>query len=108
MSMTGPQKADVIFPAGKRVPADGGTGGKRCGKKAMRPESSPQANTVVLEEKFAGVQAGADRYGGDYETEWEFLRAVLMKNGVPEKVILQENRATYTYENAIFFPPGSG
>ena len=41
-------------------------------------------------------------YGGDYETEWEFLKNVLLKNGVPEEAILMENQATFTYENAIF------
>lgn len=50
---------------------------------------------------FAGVQDLAEQYGGNYETEWEFLRTVLQKNGVPEKAILREDKATYTYENAL-------
>ena len=43
---------------------------------------------------FAGVQDLAEQYGGNYETEWEFLRTVLQKNGVPEKAILREDQAT--------------
>ena len=35
-------------------------------------------------------------------TEWEFLRDVLMKNGVPREAILREDQATFTYENAIY------
>ena len=52
--------------------------------------------------KFAGVQSKKEIYGGDYETEWEFLKSVLMKNGVPEEAILREDQATFTYENAIY------
>lgn len=37
-----------------------------------------------------------------YRTEWEFLRSVLLREGVPESAILKEDQATYTYENAIF------
>ena len=47
------------------------------------------------------LQDLAEQYGGNYETEWEFLRTVLQKNGVPEKAILREDQATYTYENAL-------
>lgn len=32
----------------------------------------------------------------------EFLKNVLLKNGVPEEAILREDQATFTYENAIF------
>ncbi len=39
-------------------------------------------------------------YPEAYETEWAFLRAVLMKNGVPGEAILREDQATYTWENA--------
>ena len=73
-----PQKADVIF-----VPGNG------------YPQMAAHA-AELWEEGFAPEQ-----YGGNYETEWEFLRTVLQKNGVPEKAILREDQATYTYENAL-------
>ena len=38
---------------------------------------------------------------GSYETEWAFLRAVLMREGVPEGAIIREDQATYTWENAL-------
>lgn len=41
-------------------------------------------------------------YCGTYKTEWDFLKDVLMQNGVPEEAILKEDQATYTYENAIY------
>lgn len=37
-----------------------------------------------------------------YETEWEFLRDILIDQGVPAVAVLEERQATYTYENAIF------
>ena len=52
------------------------------------------------------MQSKKEIYGGDYETEWEFLKNVLLKNGVPEEAILMENQATFTYENANFFQAG--
>ena len=37
-----------------------------------------------------------------FETEWQFLRDILRAEGVPKSAILEEQQATYTYENAIF------
>ncbi len=37
-----------------------------------------------------------------YETEYEFLREEAIKQGVPENVILKEDRASNTFENAKF------
>ena len=37
-----------------------------------------------------------------YETEWDFLKDILVKEGVPRERILEERQATYTYENAIY------
>ncbi len=52
--------------------------------------------------RFPGPQSGADAYGGSYETEYEFYRDVLLKNGVPAEAIAGEDRSTYTKENALF------
>ena len=49
-----------------------------------------------------GVLEKSDIYNKEYETEWEFLKEVLIKNGVPEEKILREDQATFTYENAIY------
>ncbi|GAA0120687.1 hypothetical protein UT300018_00020 [Clostridium faecium] len=37
-----------------------------------------------------------------HETEYEFLRREAIKQGIPENVILKEDRASNTYENAQF------
>lgn len=39
---------------------------------------------------------------GDFETEWAAMRQELISLGVPESAILKEDRATFTYENALF------
>jgi len=37
-----------------------------------------------------------------YETEWAYLRDILLREGVPREAILKEEQATFTYENAIY------
>ena len=32
-----------------------------------------------------------EKYQGPYQTEWEFMKDVLLKEGVPEEVILRED-----------------
>lgn len=39
---------------------------------------------------------------GGYETECDYLCDILRRCGVPERAILREDQATFTYENAIF------
>lgn len=36
----------------------------------------------------------------EYASEWEYLKAGLMEQGVPERAIWKEDQATFTYENA--------
>jgi uncharacterized SAM-binding protein YcdF (DUF218 family) len=36
----------------------------------------------------------------DHESEWEFLKEIAIKLGVPDYAILKENRASHTFENA--------
>ena len=51
---------------------------------------------------FAGQKSCSRHYDGEFETEWAFMRRVLMENGVPAEAILREDEATYTYQNAIY------
>lgn len=51
---------------------------------------------------FIGPSSKKEIYNQSYNTEWEFLKDVLIKNGVKENSILKEDKATFTYENAIF------
>lgn len=51
---------------------------------------------------FPGQKSKAEIYTKHYDTEWEFLKDVLVRNGVDEDYILKEDEATNTYENAIY------
>ena len=70
-------------------------------REGMAPLILPSGRFSTLTGHFSGVQARQELYPGPYETEWAFLRDVLLKNGVPDSSILREDTATYTYENAI-------
>lgn len=87
-----PQKADIIF-----VP--GGNQGAIAVKAAE-----------LFREGYAPWILPSGRYSKPvgyctipgYETEWEFLRDILIGQGVPREAVLEEQKATFTYENAIY------
>ena len=95
-----PAPADIIFIPGNGFPqmAERAVALWRQG---MAPLLLPSGKYSTLTGHFSGVQAGQELYPGPYETEWQFLRDVLVRNGVPESAILREDTSTYTYENAI-------
>ncbi len=87
-----PEKADVIFVPGGNY-----------------PDSAKRAAALFLD-GYAPYVLPSGRYGkiaghftGDpaYRTEWEYLRDIMLDSGVPESAILKEDRATFTWENAI-------
>ena len=96
-----PEKADIIFIPGSGFPqlAEEAAGLYHRG---YAPYILPSGRYSILNGHFGGVQEKAWMYPGDYETEWEFLKEVLIKQQVPEKAVLKEDQATYTYENAIY------
>lgn len=51
---------------------------------------------------FTAVKDKGDVYVGNYTTEAEFYRDVLLKNGVPKEAIFSEEMSTYTKENAVY------
>ena len=93
--------SDMIFVPGNGYPQMAEEAA-RLWKAGMAPYVLPSGRYSIQSGKFAGVSEKKDQYGGDYETEWDFLREVLIRNGVKESCILKEDRASYTYENAIY------
>ena len=95
-----PAPADVIcIPGnGHAEPAEKAAALFRAG---FAPLLLPSGRWAVTKERFLGQTSGARAYPGDCRTEWEFMRAVLTENGVPEKAILREEKATFTWQNAI-------
>lgn len=96
-----PEKADVIFVPGNGYPQMAEKAAELY-RQGLAPRVLPSGRYSVTVGKFAGVLDREEYYNGDYETEWDFLKDVLIKNGVPEKAILREDQATFTYENAIY------
>ena len=68
----------------------------------LAPMVLPSGRYSISAGKFSRVTGEAEKYNGAYQTEWEFLKDVLMKNGVPENAVLREDEATFTWQNALF------
>lgn len=96
-----PQKSDMIFVPGNGFP-EMAEKAALLYREGYAPYILPSGRYSITLGKFAGVLSKKEVYDGAYNTEWEFLKAVLVKNGVPEQAILKEDQATFTYENAIF------
>ncbi|MDD3337498.1 MAG: YdcF family protein [Lachnospiraceae bacterium] len=95
-----PEPSDVIFVPGNGYPQPGEEAA-RLWREGFGRWILPSGRYAVHVGHFMGVQSSQEKYDKDYGTEWEFIRDVLRINGVPEDVILREDRATFTYENAI-------
>ena len=96
-----PGKSDIIFIPGSGFPqlAEEAAQLYHAG---FAPRILPSGRYSITQGHFGGVQEKTEQYPGTYETEWDFLRKVLEKNKVPSHAILREDKATYTYENAIY------
>ena len=87
-----PEKADVIFVPGNGYPQMAENAALLY-KEGYAPYILPSGRYSITLGKFAGVQSKKEVYDGIYETEWEFLKTVLMKNQVPKSAILEEDQA---------------
>lgn len=97
-----PQKSDVIFIPGASHP-EHALRAAELYHQGMADYVLPSGRYSTLLGHFKGVpEAFRQDYPDDYETEWAYLRTVLMKAGVPDSAILREDQATYTWENAQF------
>ncbi|MBQ2991742.1 MAG: YdcF family protein [Clostridia bacterium] len=95
-----PEKADILF-----IPGNGHAAPSELAARLFRegfaPYVIPSGRYAIGLPAFAGQVSGVRRYEGPFETEWAFMRHILMENGVPDSAILREDEATYTYQNAI-------
>lgn len=95
-----PQRADIIFIPGNSH-AEPAELAACLYREGYAPLLLPSGRYAIGRGEFSGQSSGAREYVGRFETEWAFMRCVLMENGVPEGAILREDEATYTYQNAI-------
>lgn len=97
-----PEKADVIFVPGSRK-IENCLRAAELYRAGYAPYVLPSGRYTISRGYFLELtEPLRSEYPGEYETEWAFFRAVLMKHGVPESAILREDQATYTWENAQF------
>ncbi len=96
-----PQKADVIFIPGGSYPEIAEKAATLWNEE-WSPIILPSGKYSVKRGYFPGPLSKANIYTKEYQTEWEFLKDVLIQNGVDKDAVLREDEATNTYENAIF------
>ena len=95
-----PKKADVIFVPGSDTTALGEQAA-RLWKEGIAPVILVSGKYTIMGNGFSPSLENLRRYPGEYETEADFLGAVMEANGVETECIWKEKTATYTYENAI-------
>lgn len=96
-----PCKADVIFVPGNASPEHALLAAKLY-HQGYAPLILPSGKYSIKDEHFTGVApAWRSVYPGSYETEWHFLRDVMLREGVPKEAILREDEATFTWDNAV-------
>lgn len=95
-----PVKSDLIFVPGNAFPFPSERAAELW-RSGYAPYVLPSGRYAKPVGHFVGVAKKQNIYDGDYETEWEFMKDVLVHNGVPEDAVLKENAAQYTYQNAL-------
>jgi uncharacterized SAM-binding protein YcdF (DUF218 family) len=95
-----PQKGDIIFIPGGSHP-EIAEEAARLWHKGYSNIILPSGKYSVKRGYFPGPLSKVDKYSEKYNTEWEFLKAVLVQNGVDEKAVLREDKSQYTYQNAL-------
>ncbi|MGH4137122.1 YdcF family protein [Clostridium sp.] len=95
-----PEKADIIFIPGGSY-AELAESAAELLRNEYAPLVLPSGKYSVKRGYFPSPLSKADKYTGTYNTEWDFLKDVLIKNGVDESRILREDNAEFTYENAF-------
>ena len=96
-----PEKADIIFIPGSSNWVLAETAA-RLYKEGKAEKIMPSGMYFYQFGRFMNERVTDERYKGIYRTEAEFLASVLIKNGVPEEDVIREEKATNTYENAIY------
>ena len=96
-----PEPADVILIPGGRD-SELPEYAAQLWRKGLAPVVVPSGRYSIKTGAFAGVRSHAERYGRDFMTEAEFYTKVLIICGVPANVILAEDQAAFTQQNAVF------
>ena len=90
-----PESSDIIFIPGCSFPQVARRGAELF-KAGFATLILPSGRYPKNEGSYSGP------YSDQLGSEWEMMRKILMEEGVREEFILREDKATFTYENAIF------
>lgn len=95
------EKSDFIF-----IPGSGyGELAQKAAElyqKGLAPKVIVSGKYSILHQRFQGAVSPAEYQERAFETESDFLKQVLLDDGVREEDIIQEKEAAFTYENAIY------
>lgn len=58
--------------------------------------------SIVVPSGMYSIKRGKFSGQGDFLTECEFFCSILREKGVPDSAIIKEDKAKYTYQNALF------
>ena len=96
-----PENADIIFIPGGSYPElpEYAAG---LYKEGYAPLVLPSGRFSVKHGAFLGSRTKKELYGDPYQTEFEFMKDVLIKNGIPSGAILKEDQSQFTQQNAFF------
>lgn len=95
-----PDKVDIIFIPGGSY-AEVAEKSAELWNSKFAPFILPSGKYNPKRGCFSGPLSKMNIYSGLYNTEWEFLKDVLLINGVNETSVLKEVNAQNTYENAF-------
>ena len=96
-----PFQADIIFVPGNRS-CEHALLAAKLYHQGYAPYVLPSGRYSINDGYFTGAAPQwREIYNGDYETEWHYLRDVLLREGVPDSAILKEDMATFTWDNAV-------
>lgn len=95
------EKADIIFIPGGSYTEFLGETAAVLWKNDFAPLILPSGKYSIQVGYFPNLSSNMEKYNGIYNTEWDFLKDVLIKNGVPENRILREDNSEFTFENAF-------
>ncbi|MFT8352278.1 YdcF family protein [Clostridium saccharoperbutylacetonicum] len=94
------EKADIVFIPGGSWPEPAENAAKLY-LANYAPFILPSGKYSMSRGYFPGSMTKAEQYAGPYNTEWAFMKDVLLAHKVTEAAILKEDSATWTKENAF-------
>ena len=96
-----PVKSDIIFIPGTSKSAVSEKAAELY-KMGIAPYVMPSGMYSLSNGHFASENIDSPKYMGEYATDFEYCKRILISNGVPESAIFCEDKATNTMENAEF------